>query len=71
MLDEYSFRHFPGERISFSTIANFKGLENEAIVLVDLVAPDKFEGPLANHYVGMSRAKSYLALIWAGYGVSE
>jgi hypothetical protein len=70
VLDEYSFRRFPGERISFSTIANFKGLENEAIVVVDLVSPDKLESDLVNHYVGMSRAKSYLAVIWSGYGVS-
>ncbi len=68
VLDEYSFRKFPGDCISFSTIANFKGLENDAIVLVDLVSPDKFQGDLVNHYVGMSRAKSYLAVIWSGYG---
>ncbi|MEO1930947.1 MAG: hypothetical protein ABGX41_03490, partial [Pseudohongiella sp.] len=71
VLDEYSFRKFPAERISFSTIANFKGLENEAIVVVDLVSPDKCEGDLVNHYVGMSRAKSYLAVIWDGIKMQE
>ncbi|MDB4630984.1 NERD domain-containing protein [Pseudomonadales bacterium] len=67
VLDEYSFRTFPGENTSFSTIANFKGLENDAIVVVDLISPDKYQGDLVNHYVGMSRAKSYLAVIWSGY----
>ncbi len=75
VLDEYSFRRFPGDSISFSTITHFKGLENEAIIVVDLISPDRFEGDLANHYVGMSRAKSYLSLIWSptmpGYGVGE
>jgi hypothetical protein len=71
VLDEYSFRNFPGESISFSTIANFKGLENDAIVVVDLVSPDKCKGNLANYYVGMSRAKSYLAVIWCGYVADE
>ncbi|XOV90704.1 MAG: NERD domain-containing protein [Pseudomonadota bacterium] len=64
VLDEYSFRRFPGARISFSKISNFKGLENEAVVVVDLVSPEKSAGDLVNHYVGMSRAKSYLAVIW-------
>ena len=67
VLDEYSFRNFPGDRISFSTIANFKGLENEAIILVDLAAPDVCENDMANHYVGMSRAKAFLSLIWSEY----
>ena len=71
VLDEYSFRNFPGNNISFSTIANFKGLENEAIILVDLIDPDKYEGKLVNHYVGMSRAKSYLSIIWSEYGFEE
>ena len=66
-LDEYAFRNFPGGNITFSTIADFKGLENEAIILVDLIAPDACDGDIANHYVGMSRAKSFLALIWSGY----
>ncbi len=69
VLDEYSFRNFPGDRISFSTIANFKGLENEAIFVVDLMAPDKAANDLVYHYVAMSRARSYLSLVWSGYGL--
>ena len=69
MLDEYSFRKFPGDRISFSTIANFKGLENEAIIVVDLTDPKMFEGNLVNHYVAMSRARSFLSIIWSDYRV--
>jgi len=69
VLDEYSFRKFPGDRISFSTIANFKGLENEAIIVVDLIDPKKFKGDFVNHYVAMSRARSFLSIIWSDYGV--
>ena len=64
ILDEYSFRNFPSRNISFSTIANFKGLENEAVILVDLERPERSKSNLVNHYVGMSRARSFLSLIW-------
>lgn len=66
ILDEYSFRNFPGDKISFSTIANFKGLENEAIIVIDLISPDKVTGSRVNHYVAMSRARAYLSVIWFG-----
>jgi len=65
VLDEYSFRNFPGDKVSFSTISNFKGLENEAIIIIDLITPSECKSGLVNHYVGMSRAKSYLSLIWS------
>ena len=63
-LDEYSMRRLPGDKVGFARIDEFKGLENEAIVVVDLPAPAT--GPEANqaaHYVAMSRARSVLSLI--------
>ena len=35
-LDEYSMRHVPGDKVGFARIAEYQGLENEAIILVDL-----------------------------------
>lgn len=64
MLDEYSLRNFPSSKISYAQIANFKGLENEAIILVDLPAPTAtHDQRTIQHYVGMSRARSVLTLI--------
>ena len=37
-LDEYSMRSIPGDKVGFARIDEFKGLENEAILLVDLPA---------------------------------
>jgi hypothetical protein len=64
VMDEYSVKNFPTESISFAMIKDFKGLENEAIILIDLPPPDKKEGNLSEHYVGMSRARSVLSLIY-------
>lgn len=63
VLDDYAIRSFPGEKISFANIADFKGLESEAIILVDLPPPDTQED-LALHYVGMSRPRAILSLIY-------
>jgi hypothetical protein len=63
-LDEYSVKLFPDKKISFATIRDFKGLENEAIIVVDLPPPDREVGDLAAHYVAMSRARSVLSLIY-------
>ena len=57
-------RRLPGDKVGFARIDEFKGLENEAIVVVDLPAPDRAEGNGAAHYVAMSRARSVLSLIW-------
>ncbi len=48
------------------TIKDFKGLENEVILLVDLPPPDLLssEDNKALHYVGMSRARGLLCLFW-------
>ena len=62
-LDEYSMRDLPGDKVGFARIEEFKGLENEAIVVVDLPAPDGAARKSAEHYVAMSRARSVLSLI--------
>ncbi len=64
-LDDYSVRSFPIPKISFSEIKNFKGLENEVIVVIDLVNPDEIkDNKRVEHYVAMSRARGLLSLIW-------
>jgi len=63
ILDEYSFRNFPNGNTCFAEIAKFKGLENEAIIVVDLPPPVKNSLNLVLHYVAMSRARSVLSLI--------
>ena len=65
-LDEYSMRDAPGDKVGFARIGEFKGLENEAIVVVDLPAPDGAGRTSAEHYVAMSRARSVLSLIHRG-----
>jgi hypothetical protein len=66
-LDDYSVRNFPPSYISFSEIRNFKGLENEVILLVDLPKPSSLSGSSdkAQHYVGMSRARGLLCAFWS------
>ena len=62
-LDECSMREFPPSRISFARIQDFKGLENTAIVMVDLDKTLFDQHPPALLYVGMSRARAYLAMV--------
>ena len=62
-LDDYSMRRPIGDRVGFATIAEFKGLENEAIIVADLPAPSDAPGNDAFHYVAMSRARSVLSLV--------
>ncbi len=59
-------RGFPPQKMSFAQIANFKGLENEAIILVDMPNPNKLDGYacLAEYYVVMSRAGAILQIIY-------
>lgn len=64
LLDEYSLRSFPGQAMSFAEIPNFKGLENEAIIIVDLAHPRRGIELPALHYVAMSRARAVLSLIF-------
>lgn len=65
-LDEFALRDFPPERISFAEIAYFKGLENEAVILVDLQRGAKTARSVTDSYVGMSRARSLLITIATG-----
>ena len=67
VLDEYSMRSFPPSAISFAEIAHFKGLENEAVVVIDLPDPLTDPNPGPNHYVGMSRARAVLSLVFSEY----
>lgn len=64
MLDHFSIRTFPPrDFIGFARIQDFKGLENDAIIVVDL--PSTFnQSDVANAYVGMSRARSSLSRIF-------
>jgi hypothetical protein len=64
VLDEFSMQKFPPVQVSFSSIKDFKGLENEAIIVVDLRPPSDELESLASHYVAMSRAKAILSLIY-------
>jgi len=64
ILDEYSLRNTPFSKISFAEISNFKGLENEAVIVVDLESPVSGDKTLAMHYVAMSRARAVLSLIF-------
>ena len=63
-LDEYSMREIPGDEVGFARIEEFKGIENEAIVVVDLPAPAGADLNSAAYYVAMSRARSVLSLIY-------
>jgi len=56
---------FPTLEISFLGIKNFKGLENEIIIVIDLVNPDKIiDTNKVEHYVAMRRARALLSVIW-------
>jgi hypothetical protein len=67
VLDQYSLRNFPTGKTSFSEIGSFKGLENEAVIVLDLPIPMRGAMSLASHYVAMSRARSLLSLIYLRY----
>lgn len=66
LLDEFSLRNFPSAKTSFAEIVNFKGLENEAIIVIGLPPPVRGGKNLVMHYVAMSRARSVLSLIQLG-----
>ncbi len=61
-LDSYAIRSFPPDFVSFARIPDFKGLENDAVIVVDL-PNSKSVNNLTLHYVGMSRARAYLSVI--------
>ncbi len=64
-LDEYAVK-YPQQwkQIGFSRIDHFKGLENDAIIVVDISRPSASEKNIALHYVAMSRARSVLSLVY-------
>ncbi len=62
-LDEYSMRAMPGDKVGFAKIDEFKGLENDAVIVVDLPDPILTGDKSVAHYVAMSRARSLLSLI--------
>lgn len=64
VLDEYSMQSFPPTKMSFSRIKEFKGLENEAIIVIGLPPPAENFESLSEHYVAMSRAKALLSIIY-------
>lgn len=63
MLDNASPRNLNRQKIGFAQIGDFKGLESEVIVLVDMPGPGQRENLRSHHYVGMSRARALLSMI--------
>ena len=57
-------RSVPDDKVGFARIDEFKGLENEAVMVLDLPAPSMATKNVAAHYVAMSRARSVLSLIY-------
>ena len=63
VLDDASPRNLNRNAIGFAQIGDFKGLESEVIVLVDMPRPGRSETLRSHHYVGMSRARALLSMI--------
>ncbi len=63
VLDEASPRNENRHEIGFAQIDQFKGLESEVIVLVDMPGPGCGQNLRPLHYVGMSRARALLSMI--------
>lgn len=63
VLDDASPSNVDRHTIGFAQIGDFKGLESEVIVLVDMPRPGRSETLRSYHYVGMSRARALLSMI--------
>ena len=63
VLDDSSPRNVNRHTIGFAQIGDFKGLESEVILLVDMPRPGRSENLRTYHYVGMSRARALLSMI--------
>lgn len=63
VLDDASPRNMNRHAIGFAQIGDFKGLESEVVVLIDLPRPGHSETLRSLHYVGMSRARALLSMI--------
>ncbi|MCX6877311.1 MAG: NERD domain-containing protein/DEAD/DEAH box helicase [Verrucomicrobia bacterium] len=64
VLDEFSIRSFPPRSVSFAEIRAFKGLENEAVILIDLSRSETSPDYVGLCYVGMSRPRASLSIVW-------
>ena len=64
VLDAASPRNMSHDGIGFASINDFKGLESEVVVLVDMPGPGSSENMRAYYYVGMSRARVLLSMIY-------
>lgn len=67
-LDSFSPRGGARSKAGFAQISDYKGLESEVVILVDLPPPGQDHTFRALHYVGMSRARALLSII--SYGSS-
>ncbi len=67
VLDSASPRNMSRHTIGFAQIGDFKGLESEVVVLVDIPRPGHSEALRPFHYVGMSRARALLSMICCRY----
>lgn len=65
-LDDYMMNHFPPVRASFCEIKNFKGLENDYIILVDMPHPSEniSDDEKSQYYVALSRPRIKLFCLW-------
>ena len=52
-----------GKAILFSTVKGFKGLEADAVILIDIPEEESFNFKNSDYYVASSRAKHLLAII--------
>lgn len=65
VLDDYSVRKIPFDNLTYSQIKDFKGLENDVIILVDMAEP--ILTTYTNntlYYVAMTRARAILYCLW-------
>lgn len=62
-MDAFSPRSGMRATVGFARIDQFKGLESEVVVLVDMPPPGKTAAFQIMHYVGMSRARALLSII--------
>ena len=64
VLDDSSPLNATRQSIGFAQIPDFKGLESQVVILIDLPPPDSTSEFRNLHYVGMSRARALLSMIF-------
>lgn len=62
-VDARTWHDRPPSRLGFSTVADFKGLESQFVILADVVLPDGPTDPVPELYVGMTRARVGLYIL--------